>query len=243
MEERIAGFKVQDDWDGVVEHGERITEALRDADRTGDAVEEWDEWRPKSEDDLNPEIRDRTAEQAHIDQGPGERKGQSPGEDMLNAGEKLTDAYEDIEQNNTDEAIEDWHRSLQYITRALDSASREVIRPAEDMVYKRVMTKLSPFYFDNDLIHANIRHGRARNREQYIFEVNITDDELKIVVGEHLRRNQHNHDHEQDTTEKEDSMPGVKMNCPSCGHRWSYDGESTSYTTCPDCGRSVRIKR
>ncbi|MEM4781658.1 MAG: DUF5828 family protein [Halalkalicoccus sp.] len=238
MEERIAGFRVRDDWDGVVEHGERVTEALRDAGRSGDAVEEWDEWRPKPDENLDPEIRDKTAEQVHISQGPGEKKGRTPGEDMLNAGRKLTDAYEDIDENNTNEAINEWRRSLRYVTRALDSAGREVIRPVEDVVYKRVMTKLSPFYFDNELIHANLQHGRGRDREQYIFEVNITDDELNDVVSEHLQRN----DHEQ-TTETEEPMPGVKTNCPSCGHRWSYDDESTSYVTCPDCGRSVRIKR
>ena len=74
MEECIAGFRVRDDWDGIVEHGERITDALRAAGRSGDAFREWDEWRPKHDENLDPEIRDKTAEQPHISRGPGERE-------------------------------------------------------------------------------------------------------------------------------------------------------------------------
>ena len=53
MEESISGFKIHGAWDDVVEHGERITQALRQEDiedaaaSIREAFEEWDEWRPK----------------------------------------------------------------------------------------------------------------------------------------------------------------------------------------------------
>jgi len=37
-------------------------------------------------------------------------------------------------------------------------------------------------------------------------------------------------------------MQQVKINCPSCGTRFSYDGDD-EYVTCPKCGRSVLVKR
>mgnify|MGYP006310746423 CR=1 FL=1 len=48
MEESVSGYKVRGSWDDVVEHGERITRALRDVDANDDttyeaAFEEWEE--------------------------------------------------------------------------------------------------------------------------------------------------------------------------------------------------------
>ncbi|XGI83428.1 hypothetical protein ACEU6E_09145 [Halorutilales archaeon Cl-col2-1] len=31
------------------------------------------------------------------------------------------------------------------------------------------------------------------------------------------------------------------LNCNSCGHGWNYSGGLTDYTTCPNCGHSVKI--
>lgn len=157
---------------------------------------------------------------------------------MLIAGERLADAYERVDENNSDDAIEEWQRSIRYATRALDSIGREVMRPAEDVVYKRVMTKTSPFYFDNELIYSILQWGDRLDGGAYVFEVNIADDELKPVVSDFLRQNETSWDQS-----RESAVVGVKTNCPCCGHRWVYEGESISYTTCPDCGRSVRIKR
>lgn len=50
------------------------------------------------------------------------------------------------------------------------------------------MTQLAPYYFDNELVSANIqRVGRASGDERFVFEVNVNDDELKSMVSETLR--------------------------------------------------------
>ncbi|MFT4947585.1 MAG: TolB-like protein, partial [Natronomonas sp.] len=47
-------------------------------------------------------------------------------------------------------------------------------------------TQMSPYYFDNDLISANLqRVGRGEGGE-YVFEVNVNDDDLKIRVSNKL---------------------------------------------------------
>lgn len=40
MEERISGFTVSGTWADIVEHGERVTEALKDAGISCEAFEE-----------------------------------------------------------------------------------------------------------------------------------------------------------------------------------------------------------
>lgn len=305
IKETVSGFKVKGNWGEVVKHGERITVALQSAGCSGKAFEEWDEWRPKAHERFTEEIIKKTAEQAHITKGPGERANQSPGDDLQHAGEKLADTYEQLD--DADKMLDDGHRSLWYLGRAADSASRKALRLIEDTIYTRVMTKVSPPYFDNDLVSANIQQEGIRDNDQdYIFEVNINDDNLKITVSEYLKAQQEidrwhietepatnrveaaegvdapddagvplrytvdNQDRNTRVVEDKsvggpttpatvivpragegnhcidrddiDSMTEVKLNCSDCGHRWTYDGNN-QYATCPNCGRSVWVKR
>ncbi len=188
MEESISGFKLRGSWGDIVEHGERITQALREADVSGQAFEEWNEWRPKSHERLGEDVAEKTAEQAHVGEGKGEQAGESPDDDLRTAGEKLTESYEKLEKDDTEGAVDRWQDSVNYVARAADSASRKAIRKVEDTVYQKVMTQLAPYYFDNELVSANIQQtSRMEDGEEgFIFEVNVNNDELKNDVSESL---------------------------------------------------------
>ncbi len=197
MEESISGFKVRGDWGDVVEHGERITRALRDAgvhDSDGDddqlvgAFEEWEEWRPRAHETLDTEVSEKTADQASVEEGKGEKAGKKPDEDIKTAGEKLSESYERLEQDDAEGAVGTWKESIDYVARAADSASRKALRRVEDTVYQNVMTQLAPYYFDNELVSANIQQSTRNggNGEQFVFEVNVNDDELKDEVSDRL---------------------------------------------------------
>ncbi|MFB6092664.1 MAG: DUF5828 family protein [Haloquadratum sp.] len=187
MEESVSGFKVRGSWGDIVEHGERITQALRDIGVEGDAFEEWDEWRPKSHERLGEDVSKKTAAQASVAEGKGEKAGKSPDEDLQTAGERLSESYEHVEKGESETAVERWSESLDYVARAADSAGRRALRRVEDTVYRRVMTQLAPYYFDNELISANIqKSARGEGDVEFIFEVNINDDELKEQVSERL---------------------------------------------------------
>ncbi|WP_247003463.1 DUF5828 family protein [Halosolutus gelatinilyticus] len=198
MEESISGFKVRGDWGDVVEHGERITRALRDAGvhdpdadygvRFARAFEEWEEWRPKAHETLETEVSEKTADQASVEEGKGEKAGREPDEDIKTAGEKLSESYERLEKDDAEGAVGTWRESIDYVARAADSAGRKALRRVEDTVYQNVMTQLAPYYFDNELISANIQQSARGNgdEEQFIFEVNVNDDVLKDDVSDRL---------------------------------------------------------
>ncbi|GGJ07694.1 hypothetical protein GCM10008995_16990 [Halobellus salinus] len=187
MEESVSGFKIRGAWGDVVEHGERITRALRDADVDSDAFEEWDEWRPKSHERLREDVGEKTAEQASVAEGEGEKAGKGPDEDLQTAGERLSESYEHVENGDSDEAVERWSESLGYVARAADSAGRRALRRVENTVYQRVMTQIAPYYFDNELVSANIQKStRGEGGVAFIFEVNINDDDLKDEVSTRL---------------------------------------------------------
>jgi hypothetical protein len=186
VEESVSGFKVRGSWGDVVEHGERLTRALKDIQAEGSAVEEddleeWDEWRPKADERLGEDVSEKTAEKASVSEGEGERAGKGPDEDLKTAGEKLADSYDSLEDPG--EAVNEWRKSINYVARAADSATRKALRKVEGSVYKNVMTQMSPYYFDNELVSANL--SRA-DTDDYVFEVNVNEDDLKIRVSNKL---------------------------------------------------------
>ncbi len=188
IEESVSGFKLRGRWGEIVEHGERITHALKDLAAEGheideDALEEWDEWRPKADERLAKDVSEKTAEQASINRGEGEKAGKTPDEDLKTAGQKLTESYERLEEPS--EAVNEWRESINYVARAADSATRKALRKVEGSVYENVMTQMSPYYFDNTLVSANLNRANADTGE-YVFEINVNDDDLKIRVSNKL---------------------------------------------------------
>ena len=189
IEESVSGFKTHGGWVDVVEHGERITQALKEVltdpeTDIDDALDEFDEWRPKSHERLDEDVNEKTAEQASVDEGKGEQAGKEPDEDLQKAGEKLTESYENLDE--PDEAIDKWGESVDYVARAADSAGRKALRKVEDTVYRNVMTQIAPYYFDNALVSANLRRIGDEAAPEYVFEVNINDDDLKVRVSNRL---------------------------------------------------------
>jgi hypothetical protein len=184
MEDTVSGFKIRGDWAAVVEHGERITRALRDSgfDESAGSFADWDEWRPKAHERLSEDVDAKTAEQASVREGEGERAGKTADEDMREAGERLSESYRALDEEDTESAIEKWQDSIDHVGRAVDTAGRKALRKVENTVYRRVMTRFTPYYFDNDLVSANIQ----RTGDEYVFEVNINDDDLKAEAREHL---------------------------------------------------------
>jgi hypothetical protein len=189
MEESISGFKIRGTWPEVVEHGERVTRALRDIDVNdggqADAFTEWNEWRPKATEDIDEDVSEKTAEQASIDEGEGEKAGKGPNDDVQTAGEKLSESYENLEDGDADSAVDKWNESIGYVARAADSAGRKALRKVEDTVYQRVMTQLAPYYFDNELVSANLQQTAGED-DEFIFEVNINDEDVKGEVADRL---------------------------------------------------------
>jgi len=188
VDESVSGFKVRGGWVDVVEHGERVVRALKDLAEEGEDVDEealsaFDEWRPKSHERLDEDVNEKTAEQASVAEGDGEKAGKDVDEDLQTAGEKLTESYENLDE--PDEAVGKWGESLDYVARAADSAGRKAVRKVEDAVYRNVMTRIAPYYFDNGLVSANLQRVDDDDPE-YVFEVNVNDDDLKIMVSNRL---------------------------------------------------------
>jgi hypothetical protein len=229
MEESISGFKRRGSWGEVVEHGERVTRALRDLTTDHEvpeaSLEEWDEWRPKVEERLDEDVSEKTAEQAAVAEGAGEKAGKTPDEDVQTAGEKLTESYENLD--DPDRAVEGARESIGYIKRAADSAGRKAIRKLEGTVYRSLMTQVSPYYFDNQLVSANVRRA---GQDDYVFEVNVNDDDLKIRVSNELADLEQSVDRWHVDTEKQTEAVEAVEGVPGAADEAGTDGRSRPHS-------------
>jgi hypothetical protein len=187
MEERVSGFRVRGSWEDVVAHGGRITRALRESDADEDALAEWDDWRPKAHEDLGEEVSEKTVEKASLERGAGERAGQAATEDLERASEHALESIEKAEGDGPEDILEKWEDALEYGLRAVDTTTRKAIRTLETAVYERVMTRFAPYYFDNELVSANLRETtRLEDGGEFVFQVNSHDDQLKEKVSQRL---------------------------------------------------------
>lgn len=196
MEVSVSGFKCVGSWNEIVEHGDRITNHLmQHEDVDQEALAEWNQWRPNKHEDFSDDIREKTAEQTSVDEGPGEEQDTSATEDAKEAGKKLANSPKKAVDETLSEAGKDVKESAQHAARAVDSAGRKTMRAVEKTVYERVMTQMSPCYFDNQLVSANLGQqrqvapiggGDTESEDQFVFEININDDAIKQDVEDEL---------------------------------------------------------
>lgn len=189
----VSGFKITGEWCDVVKHGEQIAFALEELEIEDfdEDIQEYNDWRPKTSENVQNDINNKTAEKAMINENDTEKEANKPQEDMKRAGEKVIYSYKDL--GEPEDVFKDWVDSIGYAARAFNVAARKSIRQVEKSIYKNVMTAISPYYFDNQLISANINRI-GKNPHTYEFEVNINDDMLKSDVDEKLQEYGDNYD-------------------------------------------------
>jgi hypothetical protein len=196
MEATISGFEVEGDWEEVVKHGERVTRALRESGVLNDggpedvdgnaAFEEWDEWRPKAHEDLDAEMNEKTAEQASVSEADDVPE-EAEVDDLPEAETLVREADDPAEDDEgLGDLVSALARGLGSLADSAESASRQALQSAEEVVYKNVMTQLGPYYFDNGLVSANIRRTDDGDVELFVFEINVNDDDLKEEVRDRL---------------------------------------------------------
>lgn len=87
VKEKLSGFKKEGTWDEIVDYGELVTDILDDEGVEGEDFEEWDSWRPRSEEGLGDEMRRKTAEKGSI--------GYEEKAEFKEAGKKLFSKFEE----------------------------------------------------------------------------------------------------------------------------------------------------
>lgn len=189
----VSGLKIEGSWNDIVEHGEKVAEELKNSDiKTDDfdsSIEEFESWRPKRDEDLSNDIKRKTAEEASIGESNTEENIESVKNGVKRAGSNIKQGTPNMKKKKKFDT-EKMTKSLSLLVGVLDYLARSSFRQSEEVVYKRFMTLISPHYFDNKLISANLTKS---SEDSYVLEININDDSLKDniknKIREHYRKN------------------------------------------------------
>ncbi|MFB6138167.1 MAG: DUF5828 family protein [Halobacteriaceae archaeon] len=187
VEERVSGFRVAGSWDDVVAHGERVASALAALGADPEALREFEEWRPKRHEFLEAEVSEKTVERASLGAGAGEDAGHPALADLEETVEDALAAIDVAREDGPGDVVERFEDAIEHAVRAADTGARRAFRTVERAVYEEVMTRFTPYYFDNDLVSADVEHPtRVLDGAAYVFEVDVHDDALKADLARRL---------------------------------------------------------
>lgn len=180
-EEKVSGFRLEGSWSEVVDHGERIAHILINIDEVEEKFSEefyeYNDWRPKPDENIDV-ISKKTSKKASIDRSKNEI-------DKENLSEEAKKSKKEIEKTYYYWDLSHLKRSLKSIFRVTNTIFRRFRRYVQKVVFERVMTIISPYYFDNKLINAYIA---KKSDNHYVLEINISNDKIKSKVSEKLNK-------------------------------------------------------
>jgi len=180
MEPVLNGFKTTGSWSDVVEHCEKLSVVFKhildnkkkyndiNHEELRKCFEEWKKWRPEANEFLSEEINERTSEHNAVDV-----KSEFITQKVAKAHHSFIEAVSVSNPNS------ERKNSLKTGLLSIRSIVRILVQSVESFVYSNIMTKVSPYYFDNNLISANIQQKRSG---EYVFETNINNDMVQNIL-------------------------------------------------------------
>ena len=166
---------LEGEWQDVTDACSDFTDKLEKAHAHGgqsedDRLYEWTEWHPRKEDD-EEELVERTATQAKFEPD------KSPSEHLEKSKSHLQSLQRKLSNQNQTSYLPELSKSLNKGVLAFVSFLGFSLGKLEEFLYRKVILRTNPFYFDNSLISASFK---KTNR----FEVN-EDDRYKLKVKIH----------------------------------------------------------
>lgn len=186
MQQTVSGFKFEGRWKDVVNKGEELTEAMKDADAEESAFSDWDEWRPREEESYAAEVKQKTVEKASVKQNRVESKGKTARAEAEDAVQDVGSAMTEATRGEVDEASKHTREAVGAFLLSMDTAVRKSVRTVEHVIYKHIVARANPYYFDGQLVSASLNKKRSLRSEKgntYQLAVTINDDE----VFDHLK--------------------------------------------------------
>lgn len=193
MEETVTGVKVKGQWKDVVDKGKEATETLRE-EADEESVVEWDDWRPREDEDLDAEVREKTVEKAVVQKNRAEREGKGPVEEAAEAVDEAEKAVERAAHGDMDTAATSFWRAMYDTVLSVDMVFRKLFRSLEYFVYRHLMARTGPQYFDSELVSASITRkggGKIHRRsagedEEFELSINVNDDSVQEKFKEQM---------------------------------------------------------
>jgi len=168
-----SGLEFEGDWEEICDFSEELEMVMELYLEDKDEIEEYDDWRPR-EKDTEEDMKEKTAEEAAVKEKDIENGFDGAKEELGEAEEKLADSVHDV-LNGIDPS-RDLKEALLKIEKVVEVESVRSIRKVEETIYKKLMLKFNPYYFDTEDFSVNLERKKDH---QYVLTINVTDEELR----------------------------------------------------------------
>lgn len=172
-----SGLKFEGCWKEICDFSQELEEMMEKYLQSEEEIDEFEEWRPHLK-DSDEEMKDKTAEKATVDEKKIEKNFEGVKKELDEAEEKLLESIEDIRDGI--DPCKDLKEALLEVEKVMGVESIRSLRTIEKTIYKRLMLKMNPYYFDTSDFSVNLE---IKRNSIYCLRVNVTDENLR----EHLQ--------------------------------------------------------
>lgn len=195
MQEMMAGLKVTGDWEDLVDTAEQIGEVLKTSDAEDESVEDWEHWRPRKDERFRKEVRDKTVEQACVKENTVEKEGKTARQEAGEAVEDIGEAVGNVAKGRPDQASQKTQEAVNELVLSVDTAARKLVRRCEAFLYRHIVTRTNPYYFESRTVTASLQENktilhavwRKNGSVEYELAVQIEDEDMCERVRTELK--------------------------------------------------------
>lgn len=182
----VHDFEIREtgEWEEVREFCAALSRAL-EAAVPEEKFAAFEAWRPKSGEDKD-EIRERTVEESVIRETQVERDSDGAVSEFEHAGHKVKESGQDMLKGDARGSLEDAEEAGSSTVRGLLPSIVRLFRGVERRVYRYVVGRTNPDYFENDLFSVEIGKGTLA-RDRYTVTASFRDRDLLEQVERQLR--------------------------------------------------------
>jgi len=176
------GVRITDTWENICEFCREIEDILEEFVSDSKEVGDFDDWRPR-EDESTTELRERTAEQASLNEREVEEDFEGTGKELSKASKKVSNSVKEAVNNG--KPGKELKNASKEIGKLIEAESLESIRKMEKTIYKKFMLKFTPYYFDTEDLSINLEKN---SKGKYTLRINILDEEAREEIQQHVER-------------------------------------------------------
>ena len=173
LEVTNSGLRFKGDWEEVCEFSQRLETVMEKYLESREEIDEFDGWRPHLS-DSDEDMKEKTAEEAALGEKKIEKDFEGLKKEIQEVEKKLIDSVEDF-RNDMDPS-QDLKEALLDIEKVIGVESIRSVRRMEKTIYKKLMLKMNPYYFDTEDFSVNLDMAE---KEGYCLCLNVTDEDLR----------------------------------------------------------------
>lgn len=168
-----SGLKLEGNWEDVCHFCSDLEDVMKEYIESREEIDEFDDWRPHEE-DSDKDMRDKTVEEAAVKEKNMEKDFEGAKREIDKAEENMFKSVEDI--RNGVNPSKDLKEALLEIEKVLGVESIRSVRRVEKTIYKKLMLKVNPYYFDTEDFSVNLE---IEKNDKYCLSINVTDESLR----------------------------------------------------------------